>query len=189
MSSPACKLFVSPILHWFYTCSASSSSVHIFAFNVHPEELDIAHTLLDKNARDKRPWGENFIDILQRTFLTLTYSDDHNFIIRYILGLVHHNIHTFWTMAISQALLLLTQPPHDPVPPRCQGIRATSMFHGMNNLSQFTSLHLAYQLGPGKNQVDTHLWCFASASPSIVLEVGSLESFIQLQTDMHCLGK
>ena len=37
VSSPACKLFVSPILHWFYTCSDSSSSVHIFAFNVHPE--------------------------------------------------------------------------------------------------------------------------------------------------------
>ena len=37
----------------FYTCSASlavaSRSVHIFAFNVCPEELDAAHTLLDKS--------------------------------------------------------------------------------------------------------------------------------------------
>ena len=46
VSLPARKLIVR--LNLFYTCSASSRSVHIFTFNVRPEELDAAHTLLDK---------------------------------------------------------------------------------------------------------------------------------------------
>ena len=98
-------------------------------------------------------------------------------------GLAHNDAHTFWTMAMAIALQALTQLPYPPVPPGCRGIGAISMFHRTHNLSGFTLLHLAYEVGPGKKQADAGLRCSASVLPSVVLEVGSSESFIQLQTD------
>jgi hypothetical protein len=81
-------------------------------------------------------------------------------------------------------LLALMQPSHDyPVPPGCRLIGTTSRFHRTHNLSRFTFLHPAYQLSRGRKQADAGLRCSASPIPSVILEVGSSESLMQLQTD------
>jgi len=51
------------------------------------------------------------------------------------------------------------------------------------NLIRFTFLHSAYQLNRGRKQADAGLRCSASPVPSVILEVGSSEILIQLQTD------
>ncbi|KAF8227865.1 hypothetical protein L208DRAFT_1424622 [Tricholoma matsutake] len=125
--------------------------VHIYSFNVHSEQLESAHALLDKEE--------------ERKSMRVTYSDDHNFIVRYMPGPVHKEAHVSWDHALLFALAQLTPPLHS-LPPGCKGIAATT-----------------FQLGLRKKQADAGVRPTTSHLPSIVLEVGDSESLAQLKID------
>ncbi|KAF8817097.1 hypothetical protein BYT27DRAFT_7219332 [Phlegmacium glaucopus] len=78
----------------------------------------------------------------------VTYSNDHNFIVRYMPSQVHKNAHLKFTTLLAIALLL--------------------------------------NLGRRMKEADAGVWPTASNSdlPSVVLEVGSLESLMQLKIDV-----
>jgi len=130
---------------------ASGGSVHLYSFNVHPEQLESAHASLDREE--------------ERKSMRVTYSDDHNFIIRYMPSRAHEVAHVFWTTALFIALVQLTPPPHAALPPGCMGIGSTT-----------------FQLGSRKKQADASVEPDPNPSglPSIVLEV---ESLTQLKID------
>lgn len=115
----------------------------------------------------------------------VTYSDDYNFIIRYMPSKVHEIAHLEFTTLISVALVLLTPAPHPPKPPGCTHIGATSTFDRIHNLSLGLSSFLAFELGRRLKEADAGMWPTASDSdlPSVVLEVGSSESLTQLKID------
>lgn len=131
-------------LIYFYTCSTLCRRVHIYSFNVHSEQLESAHALLDKEEERK---SMRLVDIIQRPNFWLCfrvmYSDDHNFIVRYMPGPVHKEAHVSWDHALLFALVQLTPPPHS-LPPGCKGIAAMSMFDKTHNWSR----GLAYFLQP-----------------------------------------
>ncbi|KAF8740687.1 hypothetical protein AX14_007587 [Amanita brunnescens Koide BX004] len=132
---------------------ASGRHVHIYAFNVHPEQLQSAHDLLDK-AEGRRA-------------MRVTYSDDHNFIVRYMPGAVHNEALSYWTATLLFALTQLTPPPYTTaMPPGCMTFHTTT-----------------FQLGSKKKQADSGIRPIASHLPSIVLEVGDSESLTQLKID------
>jgi hypothetical protein len=134
--------------------NASGGSVHIYSFNVHSEQLESAHTLLNKEE--------------ERKSMRVTYSDDYNFIVRYMPSRAHEVAHVYWTTSLFIALLQLTPPPHAAMPPGCIGIASTT-----------------FQLGSRKKQADAGVEPDPNPSglPSIVLEVGSSESLTQLKID------
>jgi hypothetical protein len=116
------------ILH-NYACRASGRHVHIYAFNVHPEQLQSAHDLLDK-AEGRR--AMRLVGILIRPnfwhYFRVTYSDDHNFIVRYMPGAVHNEALSYWTATLLFALTQLTPPPYTTaMPPGCMTFHTTSM--------------------------------------------------------------
>ncbi|KAF8349843.1 hypothetical protein F5887DRAFT_942629 [Amanita rubescens] len=131
---------------------ASSRSIHIYAFNVCPEQLKSAHDFLDKSTG--------------RRAMRVTYSDDHNFIIRYIPGPVHGEAHVYWNTSLFLALARLTPPLHAGMDPGCVGIGSTT-----------------FQFGLRKKQPDAGIWPAQSRLPSIVLEVGDSASLTQLNID------
>ncbi|KAF5384186.1 hypothetical protein D9615_003258 [Tricholomella constricta] len=134
--------------------NASRESVHIYKFNVPPEELHSALALLDK--------------VEGRKLMRVTYSDDYNFIVRYMPGEVHENIQLEFALHLNMALVLLTAAPHPTKPPGCRNLGSTT-----------------FQLGPRKKQADAAVRPTVSDSrlPSVVLEVGSSESLTQLEID------
>jgi hypothetical protein len=131
---------------------ASRKSVHIYSFNVHPEQLEAAYTLLDKEEG--------------RRSMRVTYSDDHNFIIRYMPSPPHEEANMFWTINLASALLQLTPPPHPVIPPGCMAVGSTT-----------------FQLGRRQKQADAGFRPTLSRLPSIILEVGDSESLTQLKID------
>jgi len=123
-------------------------------FNVHPEELQSALAFLDKEE--------------ERKLMRVTYSDDYNFIVRYMPSKVHEKAHLEFTILLAVALVLLTPAPHPPRPPGCENIGATT-----------------FELGRKMKEADAGVQPTASDSdlPSVVLEVGSSESLTQLKID------
>jgi hypothetical protein len=120
-------------------------------------------------------------------FFRVTFSEDYNFIVRYMPGRVHEVAHTFWsTNLFPNALLRLTPPPHNSEI-GCFGIGSTSKFDDyVICASQLTSISLpAYELGLRKKQPDDGIQPLFNPSglPSIVVEVGSSESLNQLKID------
>jgi hypothetical protein len=125
-----------------------------------------------------------------RLVSSLTYSEDYNFIIRYMPGRVHEMANIFWsTNLFPIALALLTAPPHEI---GCFGIGLTSicLIDYMICVSEFISLP-AYQLGSKKKQPDDGTQPNSNPShlPSIVVEVGSSESLAQLKIDAKLWGE
>ncbi|KAF8351356.1 hypothetical protein F5887DRAFT_1058236 [Amanita rubescens] len=131
---------------------ADNRSVHIYAFNICPEQLKSAHDLLDKSEGRKA--------------MRVTYSDDHNFIVRHMGGRVHEEARVYWTATCFTALVQLTLSPHPANPPGCRGIGATS-----------------FEFGLRMKQADSGIRPAQSRLPSIVLEVGDSESLMQLKID------
>lgn len=123
-------------------------------FNVHPEELQSALAFLDKEE--------------ERKLMRVTYSDDYNFIVRYMPSKVHENAHLEFTTLLTVALVLLTAAPHPPRPPGCANVGATTL-----------------ELGRRMKEADAGVRPTASDSdlPSVVLEIGSSESLTQLKID------
>jgi len=93
------------------------------------------------------------------------YSDDHNFIIRYMPSQVHDEAHVYWRGALLIALVQLTPPAH-PVPLGCRFVGATT-----------------FQVGLRKKQADSAVRSVLSHLPSVVLEVGDSESLTHLKID------
>ncbi|KAF8349312.1 hypothetical protein F5887DRAFT_878335 [Amanita rubescens] len=131
---------------------ASGRRVHIYAFNIHPDQLKSAYDLLDKAE--------------QRRAMRVTYSDDHNFIVRYMPGAVHEETCWSWAAALSFALTELTPPPHTFMAPGCAACGTTT-----------------FELGPRQKQADAGIRPIPSRLPSVVLEVGDSESLTQLKID------
>ena len=116
--------------------------------------------------------------------LRVTYSLDHNFIVRHIPGRVHAETIEHWNHAFTHALNGLILTPPDPEPPGCVPIGSTSTFNSTFNLN-FCSpvLPPAFVFGERKKQPDGGVRPTASNYPSVVLEVGSSESLTQLVID------
>jgi len=123
-------------------------------FNVHPEELQSALAFLDKEE--------------ERKLMRVTYSDDYNFIVRYMPSKAHERAYLQFNTLLAVALVLLTAAPHPSSPPGCGNVGATT-----------------FELGRRLKEADAGVWPTASNSdlPSVVLEVGSSESLTQLKID------
>jgi len=122
--------------------------------------------------------------MLDLAYFRVTYSLDHNFIIRHITGRVHEATIRNWDTAFTDALRGLILAPTEPGIPGCKPIGSTSMFNRAFNLSFFLPiLPPAFDLGPRKKQPDSGVRPTGSDDPSVVLEVGSSESLGQLQID------
>jgi len=115
----------------------------------------------------------------------VTYSDDYNFIVRYMPSKAHERAYLQFNTLLAVALVLLTAAPHPSSPPGCGNVGATSTFDRTHNLSLGLSSFLAFELGRRLKEADAGVWPTASNSdlPSVVLEVGSSESLTQLKID------
>jgi hypothetical protein len=133
--------------------NASDRHVHIYSFNVHPEQLEVAFALLDKQK--------------QRQSMRVTYSDDYNFVVRYMPGQLHKRAVIYWVICLSHALSHL-MPPAYPIPPGLHWAGSTT-----------------FQVGLNRKEADSSIRPIAAMSrfPSVVLEVGDSESLAQLKID------
>ncbi|KAF5384148.1 hypothetical protein D9615_003266 [Tricholomella constricta] len=134
--------------------NASRKSAHVYNFNLRPEELQSAFDLLEK--------------VEGRKLIRVTYSDDYNFIVRYMPSQVHERAHIAFTLLLNSALLRLTAAPYPDLAPGCENIGA-----------------MTFQLGPRKKEADAAVRPTVADSrlPSVVLEAGSSESLTQLKID------
>jgi len=133
--------------------NASGKGVHIYSFSVHSDELESAHTLLDREE--------------ERRSMRVTYSDEHNFIVRYMPSVVHETSASNWNILLSASLLQLTPLSPNELPPGCMLTGSTTI-----------------DLGPRKKQADASIEPLTLPScPSVVLEVGTSESLTQLRID------
>jgi len=129
--------------------NASLRDVHIYKFNIRPDQLDSAHALLDKHEVRKE--------------MRVTYSDDYNFIIRYMPSPAHEIAYCFWHTDLIISLSQLSPP----------------------SLGCMITGHTTFQLGARKKQADAGMEPFPNPSrfPSVVMEVGNSESMSQLIID------
>lgn len=133
--------------------SAALGSVHIFCFNIFEEELEAAYSLLDKEE--------------QRRAMRVTYSNDSNFIVRFVPSAMHNVASAVWTQQVTIALLALI--------PNGLGL--------WGPLGCMPIGRTGYQLGRRQKQADAGFEPTNSDRPSIVLEVGCSESLRQLKID------
>ncbi|EDR04553.1 uncharacterized protein LACBIDRAFT_330473 [Laccaria bicolor S238N-H82] len=131
---------------------ASPNAVHIYEFKISENELQAAYNLLDEEEH--------------RGAMRVTYSNSHNFIVRYMPGSVHQAAHASWSIYTHQALRDLLPHPKPTAVPGCVFIAATEQ-----------------TLGQRKKEPDSGIMPIGSNRPSIVIEIGSSESLTQLKID------
>jgi len=88
--------------------------------------------------------------ILDLASFRVTYSLDHNFIIRHIPGRVHEATIRNWDTAFTDALRGLILAPTEPGIPGCKPVGSTSMFNRAFNLSfclPILTQHLTWDRG------------------------------------------
>ena len=73
--------------------------------------------------------------ILDLAYFRVTYSFDHNFILRHMPGRVHEATIRNWDTAFTDALRGLILTPTEPGTPGCEPIGSTSTFNRTFNLS------------------------------------------------------
>lgn len=131
---------------------ASPNAVHIYEFKIGENELQAAYNLLDEEEH--------------RGAMRITYSNSHNFILRYMPGSVHQTAHTSWSIYTHQALRELLPHPKPTAAPGCDFVAASEQ-----------------KLGQKKIEPDSGIVPNGSNRPSIVIEVGSSDSLAQLKID------
>ncbi|KIJ99066.1 hypothetical protein K443DRAFT_180374 [Laccaria amethystina LaAM-08-1] len=138
-----------------YIKDASPTGVHVYCFNVPENDLEAAYSLLDKEE--------------QRRSMRVTYSDDYNFIVRFMPSATHDEASCFWSHSVIAELIALAQNGHHLR--TAPGIT----FSGTRT----------YQLGAREMQGDAAFRPSNSNSenPSVILEVGCSESLRQLKID------
>lgn len=133
---------------------ASPNAVHTYEFDIDENELQAAYNLLDKEEH--------------RRAMRVTYSNNPNFIVRYMPGSVHQAAHASWSIYTHQALRDLLPHPHPTAAPGCDFTAASEQ-----------------KLGQRKKEPDSGIVPIGSKRPSVVIEVGSSESITQLKIDAH----
>ena len=73
--------------------------------------------------------------ILDCTYFRVTYSLDHNFIVRHMPDRVHEATIRNWDIAFTDALRGLIVAPAEPGTPGCEPVGSTSTFNSTLNLS------------------------------------------------------
>jgi len=121
--------------------------------------------------------------ILDLVYSRVTYSLDHNFIIRHMPGRVHEETIQNWNIAFTDALRGLIMAPTEPGTPGCEPVGSTGTFRAFNLSFCLPVLPSAFDLGQRKKQPDSGVRPTGSDYPSVVLEVGSSESLGQLCID------
>ena len=111
----------------------------------------------------------------------MTYSDNYNFIVRYLPGPIHWKACQVWDLIFMAPLMWLCKTPK-LCPPGCSSIRRTGMFGSMKSETEayLSSSSISSRL---KQEETSRCWCHLRTSPlpSLVLEVSVSESLIQLR--------